>query len=211
MSDVFRPFITNVFIIFKIRKHSGWQWAFAIQDESRVKERKRVAWAFSCHGGWFRHLHRCIFLEKFKINWNSCTSFADLPATKRRFTSDILYPLPDNSKSMPDNVVPSQLNCVVRIDGVDGPLAISSRARNVSIPLLSECCEMSVKFHTSLFDSPSLKKFFNSLKSLMKIGRKTYHAECGFDCTFLTPPSTGTEIDTFSTGDGDAIEWLLYL
>jgi hypothetical protein len=89
----------------------------------------------------------------------------DSPATKRRFTSDILYPLPDSSKSMPDSVVPSQLNCVMRIDGVDGPSPISRRARNVSTPTLSECCEMSVKFHTSLFDSPNLKYRENCLNS----------------------------------------------
>lgn len=79
------------------------------------------------------------------------------PATNRLFTNDIRYPLPANSKSIPDNVVPSQLNWVVNIDGVDGPLVISNRARSVSMPELSECCEMSVKFHTNLFDSPSLE------------------------------------------------------
>lgn len=79
-----------------------------------------------------------------------------LPATNLRLTNDILYPVPESSKSIPDSVVPSQLNCVVRIDGVDGPFETSSRALSVSIPPLSECCEMSVKFQTSLFDSPSL-------------------------------------------------------
>lgn len=106
---------------------------------------------------------------------------------------------------MPDNVVPSQLNCVVRIEGVDGPLAISRRARNVSIPLLSECCEISVKFHMSLFDSPSLKLHNVQVNFFLEC-QLTYHAECGFDCTFFTPPSTGTEIDTFNSGEGDAIE-----
>jgi hypothetical protein len=96
-----------------------------------------------------RRLLHFAFVE---TNMSSCS-----PATNRRFTSDILYPLPESSKSMPDSVVPSQLNCVVRIDGVEGPLPISRRARSVSMPPLSECCEMSVKFQTSLFDSPNLK------------------------------------------------------
>lgn len=121
---------------------------------------------------------------------------------------------------MPDRVVPSQLNCVESIDGVDGPLAISKRARSVSIPALSECCEMSVKFQVNLFESPILKrKYFDLMKNYCRVNKIffillsdiTYHVECGFDCTFFTPPSTGTVIDTFSRGDAEAIEWLLYL
>lgn len=130
-----------------------------------------------------------------------------VPETNRRFTNESRYPGPTNSNSMPDNVVPSQLNCVVSIAGFDGPFATSNRARNVSIPLLSECCEISVKFHTSRFDSPSLGKtfffFLNSTKNFKN--HVTYHAECGLDCTFFTPPSTGTLIETFNKGEGDAI------
>lgn len=98
-----------------------------------------------------------------------------LPATNLRLTNDILYPVPTNSKSIPDSVVPSQLNCVVKIDGVDGPFATSSLALSVSIPALSECCEMSVKFHTSLFDSPSLKIFYKI--TILKLIKLSHHAE----------------------------------
>lgn len=74
-------------------------------------------------------------------------------------TNDNRYPAPTNSNSIPDNVVPSQLNCAFNVAGFDGPLPTSKRARSVSTPLLSECCEISVKFHTRRFDSPNLKKF----------------------------------------------------
>lgn len=53
-------------------------------------------------------------------------------------------------------MVPSQLNCVLSIAGFEGPLATSNRALSVSTPPLSECCEISVKFQTNRFDSPSL-------------------------------------------------------
>lgn len=115
-----------------------------------------------------------------------------LPETNLRLTSDKRYPPPTNSNSIPDNVVPSQLNWVLMTAGVDGPVPTSNRARNVPTPLFSECCEISVKFQTKRFDSPS-------------------QAECGFDWTFLTLPSTGTDSATLSNGDGDAIAWLLYL
>lgn len=74
------------------------------------------------------------------------------------------------------------------------------------MPPLSECCEISVKFQLSLFDSPSLKKNVRLRKQQKMVKSVFYHAECGFDCTFLTPPSTGTEMETFNKGDGDAIE-----
>lgn len=128
-----------------------------------------------------------------------------IPETNLLFTKDNRYPVPTSSNSMPDNVVPSQLNCVLSMAGFDGPLATSSRARNVSIPLLSECWEISVKFHTNRLDSPSLRRMFVSILFMFCLMIGTYHAECGFDCTFLTPPSTGTFIDTFKRGDGDAI------
>lgn len=40
---------------------------------------------------------------------------------------------------------------------------------------------------------------------------KAYHCAAGLDCTFWTPPSTGTAMVRFSKGDGLAIAWLLYL
>ena len=44
-----------------------------------------------------------------------------LPETKRFFVSESLYPVVMSSKSMPDNVVPSQLNWAAIIPAFPGP------------------------------------------------------------------------------------------
>lgn len=59
---------------------------------------------------------------------------------------------------MPDNVVPSQLNCVVNKAGVEGPSLNSKRALRVPTPPSCEFCDISVKFQTKRFDSPNLNK-----------------------------------------------------
>lgn len=61
------------------------------------------------------------------------------PETNRRLTRDNLYPDPSNSNSIPDSVVPSQLNCVLIVAGVLGPFVISILALRDPTPLFSEC------------------------------------------------------------------------
>lgn len=78
------------------------------------------------------------------------------PETKRLLTKDNRYPPPCSSNSMPESVVPSQLNCAASVAGVEGPSFSSSRARSVPTPPSCEFCDMSVKFQTKRFDSPNL-------------------------------------------------------
>lgn len=78
------------------------------------------------------------------------------PETNLRLTSDNLYPDPSNSNSIPDKVVPSQLNCVLIVAGVLGPFEISILALNDPTPLFSECCESSVNFHRHVLFSDIL-------------------------------------------------------
>ena len=62
-----------------------------------------------------------------------------LPETKRFFVSESLYPVVMSSKSMPDNVVPSQLNWAAIIPAVPGPLESWNRPLREPTPPPSEC------------------------------------------------------------------------
>ena len=62
-----------------------------------------------------------------------------LPETKRFFVSESLYPVVMSSKSMPDNVVPSQLNWAAIIPAFPGPLESWNRPLREPTPPPSEC------------------------------------------------------------------------
>lgn len=73
----------------------------------------------------------------------------NLPETNLFFTSETRYPEPRRLNSRPDIVVPSQLNCVETVVGVDGPAATSNLPLSEPTPLLVECCDSSVSFQTA--------------------------------------------------------------
>lgn len=79
------------------------------------------------------------------------------PDIKRRLTRDSRQPGPTSWKSIPDNVVPSQLNWEDIVEELEGPFSTSNLASMEPTPLFSVCWESSVNFHIIRLFSVGLK------------------------------------------------------
>ena len=72
--------------------------------------------------------------------------------------SDILYPCPISSKSIPESVAPSEINCIAVVDGVDRLLATVNLALIDPWVPFSLTSDISFNFQVAEFVSSFLKQ-----------------------------------------------------